>query len=229
VVINETPSLHRQAWDLIPWVINGTATPSECLAVEAHLQGCQDCREELEFQRRVQTAMARQSTPELDMSSAWQSLRARLDEAAQPQAEAPRARRLGAGRGWMPWVLAAMVVEAVGLGALGTAVLWRPAPHAAAMTTTAMTTPAAAYRTLAAPEGAPQSATIRVVFSSTMTLAQLQALLSAARLQVVAGPGVGADVWSVGPTPDSNRAATLAALGRLRASPEVRLAEPVSP
>jgi hypothetical protein len=116
-----------------------------------------------------------------------------------------------------------MIIEAVGLGALGTALWWRPASRAAAMAAPAV------YRTLAAPEAAPQSPTIRVVFSSTMTLAQLQALLSAARLQVIAGPGAGADVWSVGPTPDSNRAATLAALSRLRASPDVRLAEPVSP
>jgi len=159
------------------------------------------------------------------MSRAWQSLRSRLDDAAEPQAGAPRARRLGAGRGWMPWVLAAMIIESVGLGALGAALWWRPATRAVAMATA----PAAAYRTLAAPEGAPQVATIRVVFSSTMTLAQLEALLSAARLEVVAGPGAAGDVWSLAPTPGSNRAATLAALSRLRASPAVRLAEPVSP
>jgi hypothetical protein len=223
VVMTETPSLHRQAWDLIPWIVNGSATQSERLAVEAHLQGCPDCREELEFQRRVQAAVARPSTPELDMNRGWQSLRARLDDAAQPQAVAPEGRRLGAGRGWMPWVLAAMIMEALGLGALGTALWWRPAPRMAAVASAP-----AAYRTLAAPERAAQPATIRVVFSSTMTLAQLEALLSTARLEVVAGPGA-SEVWSLAPTPDSNRAARLAALSQLRASPDVRLAEPVSP
>jgi hypothetical protein len=80
------------------------------------------------------------------------------------------------------------------------------------------------YRTLSAPEAAPQVATIRVVFAPEVTMAQVQAMLAAARLQVRAGPSdVG--VWTLGPARDSNRAETEAALRELRASSEVRFAE----
>jgi hypothetical protein len=66
-----------------------------------------------------------------------------------------------------------------------------------------------------------------VVFAPDVTVAQVQSMLSAARLQVRAGPSeVG--VWTLGPAGDSNRAATEAALRDLRAQSEVRFAEAVA-
>jgi hypothetical protein len=111
------------------------------------------------------------------------------------------------------------VVQAIGLGALGTAWWSRAtAPESAPAST------ATVYRTLSAPEAMVQAATIRVVFAPEVTVAQVQATLAAARLQVRAGPSdVG--VWTLGPAEDSNRAATEAALSELRARSEVRFAE----
>jgi hypothetical protein len=58
-------------------------------------------------------------------------------------------------------------------------------------------------------------------------VAQVQAMLAAAQLQVRAGPSeVG--VWTLGPARDSDRAATEAALRELRASAQVRFAEALS-
>jgi hypothetical protein len=112
-----------------------------------------------------------------------------------------------------------MVVQAIGLGALGAA--WWSRPSAPAPM------PAGAYRTLSAPEAAVPAATIRVVFAPELTMAQLRAVLSATRLQVLAGPNeVG--VFTLGPAGDSNRAATEAALRELRASPQVRFAEGIA-
>jgi hypothetical protein len=222
--MNDTSSVHRQAWDLIPWIVNGSAPETERLAVQAHLDACADCRQELEFQRQLQAAMAVQSTAELDMRDSWQRLRSRLDAAAQPEAavRSGHRRARGIGKTWTPWLVAAMVVQAIGLGALGTAWWSRPMPPAA--------TPAAAaspYRTLSAAEAAIPAATVRVVFAPDVTVAQVQSMLSAARLQVRAGPSeVG--VWTLGPAGDSNRAATQAALRALRAQSEVRFAEAVA-
>jgi hypothetical protein len=214
-------SAHRQAWDLIPWIVNGSAPESERRAVQAHLESCPDCRQELEFQRQLLAAMAQQSTAEIDVRDSWQRLRSRLDTAARPEAPARtgRHRSRGAGKAGMPWLIAAMVVQAIGLGALGAA--WWSRPTAPASMPAGA---AAVYLTLSAPEAAVQAATIRVVFAPDITIAQVQAMLAAARLQVRAGPSdVG--VWTLGPAGDSNRAATEAALRELRASSEVRFAE----
>lgn len=224
-MINDTSSAHRQAWDLIPWIVNGSAPESELSAVQAHLETCADCRQELEFQRQLQAAMALQSNADTDMRDSWLRLRSRLDAAATPDSAARRPGRVrarAAARGFMPWLVAAMVVQALGLGALGAAWWSRPnAPAAAA--TGAM----AAYRTLSAPEAVVPAATIRVVFAPDVTVAQVQAMLAAARLQVRAGPSeVG--VWTLGPALDSNRAVTEAVLHELRAQSQVRFAEAIA-
>ena len=222
--MNDTSSAHRQAWDLIPWIVNASAPESERLAVQGHLEACADCRQELEFQRQLQASMAVQSTAEIDMRDSWQRLRRRLDTAAQPQAavRSGQRRARGVGKAWMPWLVAAMVVQAIGLGALGAA--WWSRPMALESTPAGA---AGAYRTLSAPEVSAQAATIRVVFAPDVTVAQVQAMLAGARLQVRAGPSeVG--VWTLGPSGDSNRAATEAALRELRAQSEVRFAEVVA-
>ena len=218
----DTSSVHRQAWDLIPWIVNGSAPESEWQAVQAHLESCADCREELEFQRQLHAAMAQQVTPEIDVRDSWQRLRSRLDMASEPgpaPARSARRRSRGIGKAAMPWLIAAMVVQAIGLAALGVAWWSRPVAPVALQPGSG-----AVYRTLSAPDAAPQAATIRVVFAPEITMAQVQAMLAAARLQVRAGPSdVG--VWTLGPARDSNRAETEAALRELRASSQVRFAE----
>jgi hypothetical protein len=221
--MNDTSQAHRQAWDLIPWIVNGSAPESEQLLVQAHLAACADCRQELEFQRQLQAAMARPDGAEVDMHASWQRLRKRLDAAARPSAAANVPRRTrGVDQGWMPWLVAVIVVQAIGLGALG-ATWWSRSP--------AGSEPAAAtsgaYRTLAASEASTPAATIRVVFAPEVTLAHMQAMLAAARLQVRAGPSA-VGVWTLGPAGDSNQAATAAALRELRSQSSVRFAEAVA-
>ena len=219
----DTSSVHRRAWDLIPWVVNDSAPEAERQAVQAHLESCADCRQELEFQRQLQAAMGQHSVAEVDIDArdSWLRLRSRLDSAAGPAAAVRGARRhpRRGGRGGMSWLIAAMVVQAIGLGALGAAWWSRPSTPVAVPAGYA-----AVYRTLSAPEAVVPAATIRVVFAPELTMAQLQAVLASARLQVRAGPNeVG--VWTLGPAGDSNRAATEAALRELRASSQVRFAE----
>ena len=54
-------SVHRLAWDQIPWIVNGSLSETERLVVESHLQACADCREEFEFQR-LQRCVYREET-----------------------------------------------------------------------------------------------------------------------------------------------------------------------
>ena len=102
---NENSSAHRRAWDLIPWIVNGSAPESERRVVQEHLEACADCRQELEFQRQLQAALTLQGPSEIDPHDSWQRLRSRIDTAARPPgpqrpvlAEPASAR--DAGRAW---------------------------------------------------------------------------------------------------------------------------------
>lgn len=220
-MINDA-SIHRHAWDQIPWIVNDTLSDSERPAIEAHLESCADCREELAFQRRLAAAIDVGAVVESDPQMSWQRLRARIDSSSAPApAPAPRnaqRRSRGLSQAWIPWLVAAMVVQAIGLGVLGT-VLWsKPG--------TTLAAPGNAYRTLSAPEPLSGAATIRVVFAPDMTVERMQALLSGAGLQVQSGPS-SAGVWSLEPARDSSRSATQAALKQLRGSTDVRFAEAI--
>jgi predicted anti-sigma-YlaC factor YlaD len=220
-VTDASGSQHRQSWDLIPWIINGTASEPERRVVEEHLNGCVDCRQELEFQRRLQRAVAHEGNLDSDAESSWARLSERLD-AESEAAPAARPRRVGrADRRWMQWVMAAMLVQGVGLGVLGTA-LWSRASSGS------LNAPATsgAYRVLSSSLPASQPATVRVVFAPTMSLGELSTILANAHLQVVSGPS-DADVWSLGPAGESTRSATDAAVRTLRSSSNVRFAEPI--
>jgi len=214
-MINDT-SMHRQTWDQIPWIVNGTLPDEDRLAVGAHLENCADCREELEFQRRLAIAMDTNGTPDIDPSQSWQRLRDRIDAAQErterPHVEVKRRLRTGSGQ-WIPWLVAAMVVQAIGLGAIGTSMWAKPSAQSASV-----------YKTLSAAEPAAGNATIRVVFASDLSVGKMQALLMASGLTVQSGPS-SEGVWSLAPAGDSSRSSTHIALRQLRDSPEVRFAE----
>ena len=54
---------HHQIWELLPWIINGTATPEQRRLVDSHLPHCMDCRDELALQRLVHDGMNRDASP----------------------------------------------------------------------------------------------------------------------------------------------------------------------
>ena len=53
-----TQADHLRAWDLLPWVVNGRATPEQAQWVDAHVATCEDCRAELAWQRWQAGAVA---------------------------------------------------------------------------------------------------------------------------------------------------------------------------
>jgi hypothetical protein len=217
-MINDT-SVHRHTWDQIPWMVNATLPEGERQAAQTHLAGCADCRAELEFQRCLATSLETGSVCEVDSPESWKHLRARIDAAGRSERPRHVQRRSRSLSGeWIPWLVAAMVVQAIGLGALGSVIWSKPAAPAGQ--------PNGVYRTLSASEAPAGSATIRVVFAADMSVGNMQMLLMAAGLQVQSGPS-SAGVWSLEPARDSNRSTTQTqtALQELRDSPEVRFAE----
>lgn len=212
----DAEATHRQAWETIPWLINGTADEAARRMVESHARGCEDCRTELARQRELQAAMAQASNPLTDPDRGLQQLFRRIDRAASdasPAAAPVRARRTGAGA-LVYGLTFAVVVEAIGLSVLGVGLLSR-------------TTPAAPdYRTLSDAPLRGIGVTIRVVPAPGMSLGELQGLLRDLDLQVVAGPNQ-AGAYALAPL--SARQALDDRVARLRAAPGMRLVEPVPP
>jgi hypothetical protein len=218
-------SIHRRTWDQIPWIVNGTLPEGELPAASQHLQGCSDCRDELAFQQHIAESLVSRSPADVDPQQAWQQLRARIEapgsaDDSDATGTTRGTRRMAAVHShWSGWLVAAVVVQAVGLGILGST-LWSRQVASPAIST-------APYRTLSAAEPAGMSAaTIRVVFAGDMTIGRMQQLLDQAGLQVISGPS-SAGVWSLGPTGDSSRVATQSALRQLRANGDVHFAEAV--
>jgi anti-sigma factor RsiW len=197
---------HRRAWELIPWVVNGRATDEDRALVETHLRDCRDCREEFAFQVEIQQAISQEAAAEAAAPPSLDRLWSRIDGADQ---------RTGrrASSTVQRWLVAAVVVEAIGLGALAFA-FWREPPADAP------------YRTLSLPAAAP-TATLRIVLMPKLELAVLQKLLDEEQLQIVGGPSE-AGVYSLAPRDRTQPIDPAGALARLRAHPGVRFAEPVA-
>lgn len=125
------PDTHAEAWALLPWLANGRIAPEDREWVEAHLQGCAECRAELAAQRLVASHVTQEGTgspvsPPSEEQRSFNKLWARIEasEAATPametagvtaQSAAPRSSRT------VRWLAAAVVVQAIGLGVLGLA------------------------------------------------------------------------------------------------------------
>jgi hypothetical protein len=196
------------AWEAMPDALQDALTPQQDAWLRAHLAGCAPCRAQFAQQRRLQRALSLPVAPAMDAEAGLQRLLARIDT---PEiAEAQDAVRPG---GWMGRALvAAVLVQAIGLGAMG-AKLWSQAPQAPE------------YRTLSQEAAPAPAGAIRLVPDPAMSVADWDALLQADGLQVVAGPnGVGA--YTVVARSGADGAEAL--LARLRAQRGIRLAEPVA-
>ncbi|HEY9133217.1 MAG TPA: zf-HC2 domain-containing protein [Dyella sp.] len=194
-----------RAWEAMPWVLQDSAPAEQGQWLHNHLAECPSCSEEFAQQSRLRLAMSLPTDIQLDPAVGLKRLYARLDN---PQIEeAPRRVRAG---GWLTRALvAAVLVQALGIGFLGLR-LWSQDAGSP-------------YRTLSQDTLPMPAGAIHVVPDETMKLADWNTLLRHLHLQVVGGPNdVGA--YTVVPV----GAAAPQALQQLRATRGIRLAEPVA-
>lgn len=199
--------VHQRAWALIPWVVNHSANATERALVAEHVAACEDCRDELAFQRQLHGQMTAGRISATETEAALQRMTALIDSEAPAEPPvpdaAPRAPR------WTRMLIAAVVVQAVGLAALLGVISERPRP--------------ADYQTLSQPEPAHVAAVLRLVPAPNMTLGELQALLARSGVVIVDSPADGV-AFGLALRPGTARDAALAAL---RQAPGVLLAEPI--
>ena len=196
------------AWEMMPWVMQGSATQEQGAWLESHLAQCESCRAEFAQQSRLRLALSLPADVPVNADVGLGRLLARLDTADAPEPR-PRSRPPS----WLSRALvAAVLVQALGIGVLGVK-LW------------SMGGANPAYRTLSQETLPAAPGAIRVVPDASMTLADWSALLHALRLQVVSGPN---DVGAYTVAPVSSASTAQHALQQLRTTRGILLAEPVA-
>lgn len=203
---------HRDAWELIPWLVNDSLDAQQRAALEQHLDACTDCRTELHVQRELMQAMNARPLVEAMPRASLQDLWKRIDT-GELQAGAPPGAVTRTRTALPRWLAAAAAGAVVALGAaLALPGPWRGDARGP-------------FRTVSdAPAPLPDGS-IRAVFSGELTLAELQSLLQETRLRTVAGPS-SSGVYTLAPASPRDAQSALAVL---RAHPGVRFAEPAGP
>jgi hypothetical protein len=154
---------HGRAFELLPWLVNGTLAGAERDAVEAHARTCITCRRELKVQQRLQAAR-RASPTDISAAAGFERLDRDIDTTTT-------ARRRYAS------LASFSVAAAAGLAVLAVLLWFTPLPRVGGGTYSTLATPPA----VAAP-------LLDVVFAEETTAAQMQAMLDEIGGEIVAGP-----------------------------------------
>jgi len=189
---------HEDAAALMPWYATGRLDAADQARVEAHLATCPECQADLRLERRLIGEVA---AIRVESEPAWAAMKARLEGHAPSSRQAGRLRRRLAA-----WRVGLALAAPAALAAL-VWVIAAPQQHPV-------------YHVMG---GAPVAgADLVVAFRPDVREGDMRRLLLGSDARLVDGPNAaGAYLLSV---PIRERAAVLA---RLRARPEVALAEPI--
>lgn len=208
---------HREAWELIPWYVNGSLDGGDLERLEEHLSVCDTCRREVAFEERwareIRASEELVYTPE----RAFAELRGRL--------AAPRSAGSGAtsGRGMTSRTSWWRRATGSGSTALRVAVLAQAAAIVALVGVLWLQPTAPRFRTVSdvGSETTVAGAAIRVVFRDDVTETEMRDLLLESGLHFADGPSP-RGVYTLAVVPERRDAAVAA----LRTSGRVLLAEP---
>lgn len=215
MALHPDDAAHTEAFELLPWLVNGSLTPDERERVTQHVQRCPHCAREAAQLRQMQAAM--QSEPaDLAASQAFNRLRDRIEHDSSDAPWWQRARQAWreTQRGWR----GALALQAGLLACVLAVLVFKPgAPDTSSQ--------APSYRTLSAPTPSPApgtgSAHVTVIFDGNLTEREVRALLLSVHASIASGPTPdGAYVLALDPAQQSQ------ALAQLRGTAHVVFAEP---
>jgi anti-sigma factor RsiW len=214
-----------EAARLLPWFVSGRLSATDAERVTQHLERCEICRTDLAEQRALRTTLRTAGPVEYAPQAGLAKTMARIDELTREPTSGFEPAIAGADPvlrrhrfGVTQWLTAAVVVQAIGLGAIGGSYLARQSGDRSA----------ARYETLSTAAPVANGPRIRAVFAEGMTVGQLKALLATQNLLIVAGP-TEAGVFTLGATDGGTPGSVRpdAPLAGLRADPHVLFAEPL--
>jgi anti-sigma-K factor RskA len=200
---------HQAISELIPWYVNATLDESERRRVEKHLDLCATCRDDVHFERQVFKAIDKEASVEYIPMASLKRLQARLGELPGALGSVSAQQR-GRAMPWRGFAAASIAVVAVA-GFLSTDKWFQSRARS--------TEPN--YRTVTSAATRPRDEVIRAVFTPTITLVELQAILDEAQLRIISGP-TEAGVYSLAA---KSGVPVKTSLALLRAHSTVRFAE----
>ena len=163
---------HSRAFELLPWLVNGSLGAEERELVEQHIRSCLACHRELKEQQRLRAALRAQPVVHLSPQTNFDKLARALD--GPPALGTPPVRRF-------TQLVRFAAAAAVAVTAVG-AVLWL-SPTRLGMH--------GDYQTLASGVAAPHGE-LDIVFGQSVTQAEMQSVLEQIGAKIQSGPsGVG--------------------------------------
>jgi hypothetical protein len=218
------PDTHAEAWALLPWLANGRIASEDREWVEAHVQTCAECRAELAAQRMVASHVTREeaaSPPAAasDEQRSFNKLWARIEaaESASIPATATGGTAFSAARSsrTVRWLVAAVVIQAIGLGAIGMSLLRNTAPKDD-------------YINVSQVDPRLDAPAVRIVFAPGAPMSTVNTLLTHQGLSIVAGPGrEGNFTAKLSPGAVASGATAESVAAVIAKDPNVALAQPV--
>jgi len=217
------PDTHAEAWALLPWLANGRIETADREWVEAHVTACAECRAELAAQRMVASQMSRELVApgqSNDEQKSFNKLWARIEASESLSETTPNTGNVGAApraSRTVRWLAAAVVVQAIGLGALGMS----------ALRGDGQTGPG--IETVADPETRPNAPAVRIVFAPQASIDTVNTLLTHQGLSVVSGPGLQGNFTAVlSPDAVASGASADSVAQVISKDPNVSFAQPVA-
>jgi len=164
-VTGSAPLPHSRAFELLPWLVNGTLGEAEREAVEEHARACITCRRELKDQQQLHAALRARRTADVSAEGGFERLDRELNGPKPPaRARYATAARFG-------------IAAAAGLAVLAVLLWFTPLPELGA----------SQYSTLATAP-AESAALVDIIFADDTTAAEMQQLLDDIDGEIVAGP-----------------------------------------
>lgn len=191
-----TGSNHDHAWatEAMFEYLNNSMSKTDAARFEAHLASCNDCRQDVEFERKLVSGMRERPLTEYVPHSSLNALNARIDEYEETRGS--RRVRLGEGNSGKPVstiVRSLLIGQAAAIAVLAIGLLLLASQPQVTE----------GYRTLSNPVAKPPAAPyLQVVFDDNLSTAELRTLLVGMNATIVRGP-TGAGLFEVEIAPGS--------------------------
>jgi anti-sigma factor RsiW len=206
----ENASIHEEITLLLPWYVNGTLDDLSRERLEAHVDACPACRNDLSLEQRIFATIDGETAIDYVPGASLKRLQTQL-ASLQSRVAVPELPQSPGRTPWRALAAASIVAVTVSISVLLVERWVQLRPPAAQPP----------YRTVTVDTPRSRDEVIRAVFAPNITLVELQTILDEAQLRIISGPSE-AGVYSLA---SNSGKPVRSSLIQLRRHSSVRFAE----